>query len=482
MKRTLQIVLPIAILGFCGFIAYLIIASSEEPERPSFPAPNPNVVVRPLEKQDFRITLHSQGTVKARTESSLIPEVRGRIVSISPNFQEGAFFEAGDVLLEIDDRDYRTELTVARATLAQAELTLAQERARYEQASRDWERLNPGQPATELALREPQIRQARAAIASAEARVETAELNLQRTKVTAPYAGRILSKSVDIGQFVSTGNELARIYAVDFAEVRLPLTATQIGYLDLPSIYRGSNPSFENGPLVKLISTIGGKSYTWEGRVVRSEGAVDTRTRQLFVVAQVENPYGETVAGRPPLKVGAFVEAEIEGVVLEKVFVIPRKLYRENSYVLVVTPDSYLERRNVTTVWENRDSIVVSGGLRSGDQLCLTDVPYALEGWEVAASLESNQEPEIMVAQGEPTQRKRRPKPSGPSSLDARVDEVIAAAGETMPEDLKGELVALKGSNNWPGFGQVMSKVAAWADENGIKLPQSRSGGERPRS
>ncbi len=470
MRRILQVLLPVTIVFVFAIAIRAIIDSKVEPQQRKYAPPSPAVVVRKLAKEDFQITLHSQGAVRARTQSSLIPEVRGRIVSVSPNFQEGAFFEKGDVLLEIDDRDYRTELTVAESALAQSQLALLQEEARYEQARRDWDRLNPGKPATELTLREPQIRQARAAAASAEARVATAQLNLERSKVTAPYAGRILTKNVDVGQYVTTGSQLADIYAVDFAEVRLPLTASQIGYLNLPSIYRGSNPSIENGPKVTLSTSAGGHTYEWEGRIVRSEGAVDERTRQVFVVAQVEDPYGASVPGRPPLKVGTFVQAEIEGSTLKDVYVVPRIVYRENSYVLIVDEASKLERRKVELVWENDESIIVDNGLNDGDLLCLTDVPYALEGWQVASSLEGAKKDGVVAASPSPS---RGPSASGQSYPD----QVLEKLGAKMPSELKEELVVVKASMDFEKLRPLMGKIAAWAAENGLEMPPNPYGG-----
>ncbi len=467
MKRILQIALPIVIIAASALLVRQMILNRVEPEKRRLQTPTAQVVARPLQEQSFQITLHSQGTVRARTESSLIPEARGRIVRISPNFQEGAFFEKGEVLLEIDDRDYVTELTVAEAALAQAELTLSQETARYEQAKRDWERLNPGAAANELTLREPQIRQARAAAASAQARVESAKLNLERTKVTAPFAGRVLTKSVDLGQVVAVGTQMARIYAVDFAEVRLPLTANQYAYLNLPAVYRGSDPSIERGPLVKLSSSVAGVTHTWEGRVVRSEGAVDTRTRQLIVVAQVENPYGRSVPGRPPLKVGTFVEAEIEGAVLQNVFVVPRHLYRENSYVLIVDESSHLTRRPLDVVWENDESIVARGGLAAGELLCLTDVPYALESWPVVASLEGQENRGRMVAGG---------------ASGSYPDLVMQHLGDKLPSELKNELATAKDAGDWSRMGPVMRQIGEWAKANGYEMPPNPMGDSRPRS
>lgn len=476
MKRILQITLPVGIFAVGALIVWWIMSNQEEPRQRRFQPVSPQVVVRPLEEIDFEVILKTQGSVRARTQSSLIPEVRGRIISVSQNFQEGAFFEAGDVLLEIDDRDYQVELVVAEGALAQSELTLSQETARYEQARRDWDRLNPGQPASALTLREPQIRQARAAIASAQARVDTANLNLQRTKVTAPYAGRILTKSVDVGQYVSTGNELARIYAVDFAEVRLPLTATQVTFLNLPKMYRGSNPLFEDGPKVELSTFAGGDSFTYEGRIVRSEGSVDERTRQLFVVAQVEDPYGETVSGRPPLKVGTFVEAKIGGKILEDVILIPRRMYRENTYVLIVDDEDYLTRREVNVVWETDTHIVVRGGIKAGERLCTTDVPYALEGWQVDASLESDQVEDEMTAAA-PVKRRRPSSPPASGGIGSRVDTLIAHFGEKLPEDLKEKLLSLKTSGDFSKIGPVMGEVGQWAKENELEMPPSNWGG-----
>ncbi len=479
MKRLLQIALPFVILLGAALIVYVMILNKAEPEKRRVQAPSPQVTVRTLEPESFQIVLNSQGTVRARTESSLIPEVRGRVMRIAQNFQEGAFFEEGDVLLEIDDRDYVAELTVAEAAQAQADLNLAQEEARYDQAKRDWDRLNPGLQAAELALREPQIRQARAAAASAKARVDTARLNLERTKLKAPFAGRVLTKSVDVGQFVSIGAQVARLYAVDYAEVRLPLTAKQFSYLNLPAVYRGGDLAIERGPKVVLSSTVAGVTHSWEGQIVRSEGAVDTRTRQLFVVAQVENPYGKVQPERPPLKVGSFVEARINGMVLEDVFVVPRRLYRENSYVLIVDQEKYLTRRSIEVVWEDNENIVARGGLEAGELLCLTDVPYSLEGWPVAARFETNAPPSEMLAQADGPERRR---PAGDAPARSYADSVMLSLGDKLPSELREKLTAAKDAGDRAVMGTLMRQIDEWAKANGHEMPPNPMSGGRPSS
>ena len=162
----------------------MVHTAPEPRQRPNF-VNTPEVVARNLQKTAYDVVLESQGTVQARTTSTLIPEIRGRIINVASNFREGAFFEEGDVLLEIDDSDYQTELVVAEAALAQAQLREFEEVARYEQAKTDWERLNPGQEANPLTMREPQLKQAKANTASAQARVRAASRNLERTKIRA---------------------------------------------------------------------------------------------------------------------------------------------------------------------------------------------------------------------------------------------------------------------------------------------------------
>jgi RND family efflux transporter MFP subunit len=476
MKRFFQIFVPIVLVatGF-GLFRYFIASAPEPRSRPSINT-TPEVVARKLETENYEITLKSQGTVQARTTSNLIPEIRGRIMKVASNFREGEFIEEGDVLIEIDDSDYQTELIVADANLAQAELREYEEAARYEQAKLDWARLNPDQEANPLTLREPQIKQARAATASAAARLENAKRNLERTKIRAPFAGRILTKNVDVGQYVSPGNQLARIYAVDFAEVRLPLTATQYSFLDLPWIYRGENAALREGPLVTLTSTVGGETHEWRGRIVRDGGSVDTKSRQMFVVAQIRNPYGRTEEGRPPMKVGSFVQAEISGKTLEDVYVIPRVLLRENEYVLLVDGENYLERKSVNVAWETDDVIVVDRGLSLGDKLCLTDVPFALEGWPVNVTDESGTEIAAVVDESA-TARTRPPRPpAGGGGIGSAVDWAIAAGGDKLPSELKAKLEDLKTSKDFSKMRPVMGEFREWAEANDIEMPAGGGG------
>jgi len=384
MKKLAKILLPILVIAGASGIAFVTIAKREAPERHAPRKATIEVEVTTLAQSDYTIRVNSRGTVRPRTESTLIPEVSGRIVSLSPNIREGEFFEAGDVLLEIDARDYQADVAVAKANIVQAHTTLAEERARADQARRDWKRLGEtGEPGA-LVLRKPQLAGARAGVASAEARLTQARLALERTKIVAPYAGRVLERNVDIGQYVTTGTVLVRIYAVDYVEVRLPLTNRQLEFVDIPEVYRGNNPASHRADLaVRLSARIGSRLHSWDGRVVRAEGSIDTQSRQLFVIAQVDDPYGKGPAGRPPLKVGQFVEAEIEGRTVNDVIVIPRSALRAGGEVLLVNDENRLETRAIEVLWADEQNAVAGSGLAPGERLVLTPLGGAMDGIEV---------------------------------------------------------------------------------------------------
>ncbi len=379
----LRFIPPIAVLGVAAAICYVIFVTEPEPRKMPIRENLPEVTIQRLQPVDYQVLLKSQGTVNARTESTLVSEVRGKVTSIFPAFRAGGFFEEGEVLLEIDPRDYQLAVTIAEAALARARLALAEEEARAYQAKIDWERMNPNETATDLVLRQPQLNEAKANVAAAIAQLENARLDLERTRIAAPYAGRVLSKNADVGQFVSPGNNLASIYAVDYAEIRLPLNERQLSFFQIPEIYRDSNPQAENQPPVILTYSQGNQSYQWPARIVRSEGAFDTRSRQLFVIAQVDNPYIKQADNRPPLKVGSFVQAEIQGDLLKDVFVIPRELYRKNEYIVMIRPDDTLERREIVPLWADDENLIAREGFKAGDRVCLTPLRFPSDGMKV---------------------------------------------------------------------------------------------------
>jgi len=377
MKRA---VVPILILLAAGIGAFAIFVSKPAPEtrRPEFKPPL--VRVQKVELQDVQLTVRSQGTVAPRTESRLVPEVSGRVLRVSPGFAVGGFFEEGDSLLEVDPYDYRQALVQARSRVAQAGLRLALEEAEAEVARREWEELGEGD-ASPLTLREPQVEDAHAALQAAEAGLQQAQRDLDRTVVKAPYAGRLREKHVDVGQYVTRGTAVATLYSVDAAEVRLPLPDSELAYLVLPLNYRGEDAA-RSGPEVMLQAEFGGKVHRWAGRVVRTEGEIDPRSRMVHVVAQVNDPYGRD-GDRPPLAVGMFVQAEIRGRLAKGVAVIPRQALHPGNMVWTVDEEDRLFFRDVNIFRVEGDQVLISSGLEQGERVCLSSLDAATDGMRV---------------------------------------------------------------------------------------------------
>jgi len=371
--------LPVVILAALVGLAVLVKLNPPQSERGGATKVRELAVeVVELRQQRYQLVLQSYGTVKPRTQSELVPQVSGKIIRISPNFRNGGFFEADEVLIEIDQRDYRASVNNARASLIEAQQVLVQEQAQVEQAKEDWARLgNSGKPPT-LVSREPQLKAAQAKVLAAEALLDTAQANLERTRIVAPYAGRMLEKKVDVGQVVSANTSLANIYAIDTIEVRLPLKNRDLAYIELPETLRVADAEQQVLPAVQLLSELG-RTERWLGQVVRTESAIDAASQQLYVIAQINDPYGETARDRQPLKIGQYVSAEISGRLLTEALVIPNNAIYQSSYVYLVE-QGLLRRREITIAWQNDDEALIQKGLKAGEQLVITPLGQVASG------------------------------------------------------------------------------------------------------
>jgi RND family efflux transporter MFP subunit len=384
-----RLILPALTLGAAATACWWFLHRQPEPKTKSDPVRVFPVNATRVAAQDFTVVIESRGTVRPRTQSTLIPEVSGMVVEISPSLREGDFFEAGEVLLRIDPRNYESAVVIALGEVAKARAAVAEEEARAAQAVEDWRRLGRAGEAPDLVARRPYVAETQARLAAAEAAVARARHDVERTRLTAPYAGCVLRKLVDVGQVVTPGTQLAQIYSIDVAEVDLPLTNRDLGFLDLPESYRGEKGSDGDppGPAVVLRTDYGGREFRWDGTVVRAAGAIDESSRQLYVTVQVKDPYRRKDRDTPPLKSGLFVEAGITGHRLRNVFVLPRSAVRDGSTVLLIDGENRLRKRPITVVWGTRDHVVANDGLRTGDTICLTRLPVAVDGVRVRPTL-----------------------------------------------------------------------------------------------
>lgn len=389
MARLLRFILPLIVLavGYFGYQRLSIEDEKTSPVRPPRKIIEAQAVV--LKKVDYRVTLESQGIVQPHNQTSLTPRVSGRIIYISPNFESGSFFENNDILIELDPTDFVAARITVEARLARSEASLAQEEARAEQALLDWEDLGYTTPPTELVLRKPQLKEARANVKAAQAELSEAIRNLDRTKVRAPYAGRVKERLIGLGQSISQGTKIGEIFSTDFAEVRLSLSARELIHVKLPN-----NPEDAPIPVTLNDALTDASTQSWQGSIVRTEGTLDEKSRKLFVIARVDDPFGLKTKVDAPLRIGQPVRAILEGGLIPGVFVIPRETLRRPNEVILINPeDSTLKRQHISPIWSDRKNLVVTEDLIEGWLLVTNRLATSADGAKVKIVEPESEEP-----------------------------------------------------------------------------------------
>ncbi|MEP3889533.1 MAG: efflux RND transporter periplasmic adaptor subunit [Hellea sp.] len=370
LRKLLVILIPILVVVGFIVLGVVLIAMNQKPEEKKRAFNTLAVMADYAVQDDVKLTVKTQGEARPRTEIDLVPEVGGKIVYVSPNFIEGGIIQKGETLLRIEDADYKVAVIRAQAGVAQAEQVLVREQAEGAIAKRDYEELGRGE-ASPLALRLPQQAQARASLQAAQAEVQSAELQLKRTAVRAPFTGRVRTKSSDLGQFVSPGRTLGRIFSTDIVEVRLPLTDNDLSKMDLPLAYVAKDQA--SAPDVKLSTIIAGERRYWNGKIMRTDSAYDTQTRALFAIAEVFDPYGKGASENGyPLAPGLFVDAAIDGKTYENVIVLPRDGLRPEDEVYVVDDQGKVEIRKPEVLDTDSERALLFGGVEPGELIVLS--------------------------------------------------------------------------------------------------------------
>ena len=384
---VLRIVLPfvLLVLGVIGYNKLSVeIPEEAQPRRERKPV---ETRVLELKREDYQVEIPSQGNIRAHGLVNLTAEVAGKVQAIHPPFEEGAFFSKGDILLEINPIDLQVALISAQAQVASAQLNLEKEEALAEQARLDWKDLGYEDEPSALVRREPQLKAARQGLLLAEAQEESALRNLERTKVTAPFDGRVLRRTVGVGQSIGPSTALAEIFATDYSEVRLPLSTLNLRDITLPE--DASDPPLP----VTLRDGLDDQSSTeWSARILRTEGALDANTLELFAIARIEDPFGLR-SEHPPLRVGQPVIAAIPGKTLEDVFVIPRESVSQLSRIRIVDPTTMkLDSSYIRPLHSDDDHIIFrDSSLEDGTLLVLTRLVYAPDGGGVIIIPEENE-------------------------------------------------------------------------------------------
>ena len=397
MRPYMKILLPILVILAGGAAFGLLAGARNQPKTRPLIRELPSIRTAAIKAGSLRMSIRSQGTIRPRTESTLVPQVSGVITWVSDSWASGGFFARDEILLKIDPSDYELALAKAEASVAQAELRLAREEQEASVARKEWESLLKLDPTMErkaspLLLRDPQVAEARAALNAAQAGLTKARLDISRTEIRAAFAGRIRDTFADVGQFVNQGTPAAKVYSVDFAEVRLPINDSDLRFIDLPLAYRNDGaPGNQPMPEVLLYARFGGREQEpWKGRIVRTEGAIDPQSRMIHAVAQVPDPYGRSNRQRPPLAVGLFVKADISGKTFHNIAALPRKAVSEDGRVLLVEKageDQHrlVSRKAAVLRLEGTEAIIdlAASEVAGGDLICISTVEVFVEGMSI---------------------------------------------------------------------------------------------------
>lgn len=378
-SKLIKIILPLLII-VCGVVAAkILIANRPDPKKT--PRENPGALVETLTvtRGERQVLVHGTGTVQSRQQVEIVPQVSGRVVEMAPSLVPGGFFNKGDLLLRIEEADYRLAVDKARAAMAKSEYELATVEGQARVARQEWERLEltGGKEAPNpLVLHEPQLKNAQASLLSAKAALRQAELDLERTVMRAPFAGVVRSEAVDLGQYVRGGTPVGLLAGTGQAEIVVPLPLHELGWLEIP---RPGSKGEGSKAVVQLAT--GGRTFEWSGRIVRSLGEVDPQGRMARVVVAIDDPYGlrSRDAKRPSLAVGTFVQVTLHGEMLHDVAVLPAAALRDGAQVWIMN-DSRLKIRPVEVVRRAREEVVIGGGLQAGEKVVLTNVAGAAEG------------------------------------------------------------------------------------------------------
>ena len=373
LRIIVRILVGVVILAFAGSVVLVMTSMKSAPPKKERIDLDPLVDVIVLEDMTTTFEIHSQGTVRPKTETILSAEVSGTIVSISPKFVAGGVFQSGEVLMRIDPTNYKVALEQADALVSQRTIEFEGAKKLRSQGYRA----------------ESELASAAAALAAAKAERVRAQRNLERTSIRLPYEGIVRAKETDLGQFVNVGTRLGVVFATDFAEVRLPLTDLDLAYVDLPDAAAVADTGSVDGPAVTLSAIQKGRQVEWRARIVRTEGVVDERSRVTYAVARVVDPY-QLHGDGDPMPVGTFVSATIEGAVAENIIRVPRGIVKGTNELVFLDSEDKIVIRHVGVVRSDADYAYISSGAQPGERVVITVLESAINGLQVRTTEASN--------------------------------------------------------------------------------------------
>ena len=381
-RKGLKVTLPILII-IVALAAALYIGSTAPKARRTPPVrETPLVEVLPARHTSQKVTVPAMGSIIPAREITLKSRVAGDIVKINPRFTEGGHLQAGQMVLKIDDQDYRLAVAEQHSQVVSAEYALKLELGRQDVAKREWELLSgetsQKAPDSELALRKPHLEKAQADLAAARAAMKRAELDLVRTTVRAPFNCIVRTKKVDLGSHVSSQDQLAELVGTDEYRVRASVPVDRLKWISIP---RGGD---EGGSKVRILYG-NGTGYERRGSVVKLLGDLEEEGRMARILILVNDPLDLKSSGniRPPLLIGEYVRVEIEGPELEGVVALPRTALRDGRSIWMIGDDNTLDIRAVDIVWRGEETVLVKNSLADGEWIIITDLSTPIQGMKV---------------------------------------------------------------------------------------------------
>ena len=366
---------PIFILIGAVIVSYILWLLGQVQPDPVENAPAPDVIVQILTPEDFQVKINSTGTTKPLIQTVLNAEVGGEVVYRSKKFSEGSSVLSGEILAKIDDTDLQLQYKNALLQLANAEVQYSLQVVESEVAKEAWEKIGEGK-ASDLALKKPQLKQAEALMAVAKAQVNSAEKKLNKTEIIAPYAGRIQKANIDIGTTIIPGQPIGAMYTSSEIEVTLSVKDNDLQFLSIPMDGRKLNQN-EQAKVV-INSFYKGKNQNWQGKLERVDGVIDPITRMVNLIAVFKNDFIET--DKPNLPIGLFVEAKIDGIILENIFRIPISAISENNEIFIVDKNNQLQSRRISVLKKYNEFAIVKDSLKPGERLVITKISTASNG------------------------------------------------------------------------------------------------------
>lgn len=397
MKPQLRIknFYPLFIVLGCLLLAILLAYSRKQPEVVPRVSKGPLVEYVEVISGDGPVEILAHGSVVPRFQAQITPEVNGRIEWLHPEFFQGAFFKKDDVLLKIAKDDYVLAVEMASSKVALAEKELEVTRANARIAAQEWELMKKfsekekseiaaditrRNTPTDLALYGPQLKSARASLSAAKAELEKAKLNLQRTSLRAPFDCFIQSKTVELGQFVATGQNLASVVGTSVVEIMVPISAEDARWVR-------AGLAEDAGAKADVSLSSGEEVARWEGAVDRILAEVDTRGRMHRAVVAVDAPYFDPEQKNEkrliPLAVGSFANVRIRSSKMSGVTLIPRAALRADEKVWLVDDADTLRIRSVRPVRLTSEAVYVAKGLEIGERVIVTTISGATDGMKV---------------------------------------------------------------------------------------------------